>query len=393
MASAAAEDAGVHDSQAEALPKKSGLLVYGATGHTGRLVARKILELGLDATLAGRNQDKLRSVAESGGGLPYEAVDLKNTAALGALVARHKVVLHIAGPFTDTAAPMLDACLEHGTHYLDITGEVGAIRATAGRDAVARAAGIMLLPAAGFDAVPGDCLAAYLKEHLPTATHLDIATFIVRAPPGSKGATASQGTLLSGLLHILPAGGLERAAGDLRCVHIGAHIRSFEPGDGRGAVAAFSFPAAELVCAAHSTNIPNIVAYVPGGGGGLALQAALAGIRLAAPLLTRWPVKDTLEGLVKWLPQPDDSKAGEVRMVVTAEARDEEAGSSGGATARRASVVVGPGYPFTASSSVEIARRVLAGDFKEGFQTPASAYGPDLVLSIPGERAERIDVP
>ena len=67
---------------------------------------------------------------------------------------------------------MADACLRVGAHYLDVTGEVAVFEALAARSAEARAAGVMLLPGAGFDVVPSDCLAAHLKRRLPSASKL-----------------------------------------------------------------------------------------------------------------------------------------------------------------------------------------------------------------------------
>ncbi len=70
---------------------------------------------------------------------------------------------------------MADACLRTRTHYLDITGEIGVFEALSAQSREAEAAGIMLLPGAGFGVVPSDCLAAHLKRRLPTATHLALA--------------------------------------------------------------------------------------------------------------------------------------------------------------------------------------------------------------------------
>jgi len=84
-------------------------------------------------------------------------------------------VLHCAGPFTRTAAPMVEACLRTGTHYLDITGEIDVFEAAHDRDSDAEEAGVMLLPGTGFDVVPTDCLAAHLHERLPDATELELA--------------------------------------------------------------------------------------------------------------------------------------------------------------------------------------------------------------------------
>ena len=89
--------------------------------------------------------------------------------------ALHKIVLNCAGPFSATAQPMMEACLAEGVHYLDITGEIDVIEAAAGLDGRAKAAGVILLPAVGFDVVPSDCLAKSLSQKLPDANHLELA--------------------------------------------------------------------------------------------------------------------------------------------------------------------------------------------------------------------------
>ena len=148
-------------------------LIYGATGYTGKLTARTAKDKGLKPILAGRNEAKLKAVAEPLG-FQYRAFDLSERAKLDAALGEVDVVLHIAGPFSATSKPMADACLRTGTHYLDITGEIDVFEALAARDAEAKAAGVMLLPGVGFDVVPSDCLAAHLKRRLPDAVDLKI---------------------------------------------------------------------------------------------------------------------------------------------------------------------------------------------------------------------------
>ena len=109
-------------------------LIYGATGYTGKLTARTAKEKGLKPILAGRNEAKLKAVAEPLG-FQYRAFDLSERAKLDAALAEVDVVLHIAGPFSATSRPMADACLRTGTHYLDITGEIDVFEALAARDA------------------------------------------------------------------------------------------------------------------------------------------------------------------------------------------------------------------------------------------------------------------
>src|SRR3954463_9446409 len=152
----------------------SELLVYGANGYTGELIARRGVERGLRPVLAGRRAEALASLAAELG-LEARTFSLEDPAAVDQGIAGAKVVLNCAGPFARTAEPLAGGCLRARAHYLDITGEVAVFAALAARDAEARAAGVMLLPGAGFDVVPTDCLAAHLHRRLPTAQALRLA--------------------------------------------------------------------------------------------------------------------------------------------------------------------------------------------------------------------------
>jgi short subunit dehydrogenase-like uncharacterized protein len=97
--------------------------IYGATGFTGKLAARTAKEKGLEPILAGRNEAKLKALAEPLG-FQCRAFDLSDKAKLDKALGEVDAVLHIAGPFSATSKPMADACLCTRTHYLDITGEI-----------------------------------------------------------------------------------------------------------------------------------------------------------------------------------------------------------------------------------------------------------------------------
>lgn len=96
------------------------IMIYGATGYTGKLVAKEAKRQGLNPLLAGRNEAKVKAVAEPLG-FEYRAFGLDNNAAMDAALSEVQAVLHIAGPFSKTSKPMLDACLRTKRHYLDIT--------------------------------------------------------------------------------------------------------------------------------------------------------------------------------------------------------------------------------------------------------------------------------
>jgi saccharopine dehydrogenase (NAD+, L-lysine-forming) len=149
-------------------------LIYGAYGYTGELIARHAVAQGHEPVLAGRNQDKLDPLAAELG-CPAHALSLTDGFRLRSVLEEVEAVVHCAGPFAHTALPMVEACLDAGTHYLDITGEIDVFEGLMARDPDARAADVMLLPGIGFDVVPTDCLANGLAETVTAATDLEIA--------------------------------------------------------------------------------------------------------------------------------------------------------------------------------------------------------------------------
>ena len=198
------------------------ILVYGANGYTGELIARFAREQGVSLVLAGRSTAPVRAVAERYG-FEHRVFALDAIAAVVAELEGVRVVLHCAGPFSRTAAPMADGCLQSKAHYLDITGEVAVFEQMAARDAAARRAGVMLMPGVGFDVVPSDCLAAHLKARLPDATHLVLG---IRARGGVSHGTATT------MVENLPSGALVREHGELT-IPTGSRTRNIDYGDGR----------------------------------------------------------------------------------------------------------------------------------------------------------------
>jgi short subunit dehydrogenase-like uncharacterized protein len=141
------------------------ILIYGATGYTGKLIAKTAVDRRVRPILAGRNLGKVQAIAEPLG-LSARAFELGDPAHIDAAIKDISVLLSVAGPFSATWRPVADACLRNRVHYLDITGEIDVFGALAARDAEAKARGVTLLPGVGFDVVPSDCLAAHLKRRL-----------------------------------------------------------------------------------------------------------------------------------------------------------------------------------------------------------------------------------
>src|SRR5215831_18399848 len=139
------------------------LMIYGANGYTGALIARRARAQGVAAVLAGRNEVAVAALGRELE-LPHRGFGLDAGPAIDGALRGITAVLNCAGPFSATATPLVDACLRARANYLDITGEVGVLEGLSARHAEAAAAGITLLPGAGFDVVPSDCLAAHVKQ-------------------------------------------------------------------------------------------------------------------------------------------------------------------------------------------------------------------------------------
>ncbi|HEX2094651.1 MAG TPA: saccharopine dehydrogenase NADP-binding domain-containing protein [Longimicrobiaceae bacterium] len=347
-------------------------LLYGSYGYTGRLIAARALERGLRPVLAGRTPGPLREQAGALG-LPHHVVSLDDPAALDAALVDVPVVLHAAGPFSRTARPMTEACLRTGTHYLDITGEIAVFEALAARNAEARAAGVTLLPGAGFDVVPSDSLAAHLKRRLPTATRLALAFQPV-------GGGISHGTATT-MVENLAGGGAVRRGG--RITRVPAAWKTRRVDFGRGPVEVTTLPWGDVSTAYHSTGIPDVEVYtrVPP-----AARRMMAATRRLGWLLGSAPVQRLLRAVVdRRAPGPSDEARARGAGLLWGEAEDDHGGR---ATARMRTP---EGYTLTAMAAVGAVEEVLAGRARPGFLTPSLAFGPDWVLGFEG--VSREDLP
>ena len=346
-------------------------LIYGAYGYTGTLIAHRAVEAGHEPILAGRDSERLDRIASTLD-LPAESVRLDAPGRLQGVLNEVEAVVHCAGPFVHTVGPMVAACLETGTHYLDITGEIPVFEALADRGAQAEEKGVMLLPGIGFDVVPTDCLARSLSESMPEAETLELAVY------GSGGL--SKGTLKSVVEHA-DTGGRVRREGRIVEVPLGWTTRTVDFGDRPRTVV--SIPWGDLVTAHHSTGIPNITVYVA-----LPPLGRLA-FRLGEYLkdVLGWrPVKTLLQrGIERWMDDPSAETRRKGRTRVWASVRE----ASG---ERRTARLTGPeAYTFTARSAVAAAEHVTNGTAPSGFQTPSTAFGASFVREIEGVEVERTE--
>jgi short subunit dehydrogenase-like uncharacterized protein len=346
-------------------------LLYGANGYTGRLIAREAVVRGLRPILAGRNAEAVEKLARQLG-LEHRIFSLDDAAATRGGLEGVQAVLHCAGPFARTAKPMIDGCLERRVHYLDITGEISVFESLAARDTEAMAAGILLLPGAGFDVVPSDCLAAHLHQRLPTAKRLTLAFQGI--------GRYSRGTATT-ILENLHRGGVVRRGGVLTSVPTAWGTREID--FGQGPTLAVTIPWGDVSTAYRSTGIGDIEVYTA------TSRRQLRMMRLSRHfgwLLRSSLVQNYLKRRIQaGPPGPSDEERTRGKTYLWGEVEDEQG-------RRMVSRLRGPeGYTFTMLTALAAVTRVLNGDAPAGFQTPSLAYGPDFVLEVPG--VERMDEP
>lgn len=344
-------------------------MLYGANGYTGELIARHASLYGLRPVLAGRRKEMIAPLAEKLG-LSYQIIDLNDTAALEHALTDHKLVLHAAGPFQFTAKQMVEACLKTRTNYIDINGDITVFEMLKRYDAAGKSSGIMIMPGAGFDVVPTDCLALFLKNKLNDAVDLKLAF-------ATLGGSISHGTATT-MASKLGEGGAMRKDGKIVKVALGRAGMWIDFGPKRLFV--MSIPWGDVSTAHFTTRIPNIETY--------------AGVKPAVYRLLK------LQPLFNWL-----LRTSSVRSYIKRKIDKRPAGPSDEERSKAVSLIWGQatntkgekvtarmscpdGYTLTMHASLLISQKILSGNFKAGYQTPASAYGDDLVMEVPGVKRE-----
>src|SRR3954454_22689728 len=191
------------------------IVLFGATGYTGRLTAEALARRGARPLLAGRSEDRLREVAGALGGLDHAVADVGRPESVRDLLERGDVIVSTVGPFARWGAPAVEAAIARGAHYLDSTGEPAFIRRVfEGWDGGAKAAGVALLTAMGYDWVPGNLAGALaLEEGGDAATAVHVGYFM---RGGGDPRRAMSGGTLASMAGVMVAPGFARRGGLLR---------------------------------------------------------------------------------------------------------------------------------------------------------------------------------
>lgn len=225
------------------------IAVYGATGHTGRFVLAELRRRGLPAVAVARDAARL-----AGQDLPVRQAALDDRQALDRALAGCAVVINCAGPFLDTARPLVQAALRAGCAYVDVTAEQASTKAVLDEfDAPARAAGVAVVPAAGFYGGLADLLASALLQAHPGAASLDIGVALSHWWP-------TQGTRVTGARNQVPRVVVED--GRLAPLPQPAAARRWHFGEPFGEQPMVELPFSEVITLAHHLPLRRVRSFI-----------------------------------------------------------------------------------------------------------------------------------
>lgn len=321
----------------------ASLLVYGATGYTGRLIVENARSIGLNPSIAGRNQEKTKAYADTVN-LSYRVFGFNRPRDIDEGLKNITVLLNCAGPFLYTAKPLIEACLRNGVHYLDTAAELDSYKLANKLDEEAIRRNVMILPGCGGSVTMLGFLARHALEHIDHARSIDIALHV--SGPTSRGSAISAKENMSTEC-------LERCDGLLQPAKE-ARTATFDFADGRGAVTSHQFTLPDVITLWKLTGVRNIRTFIN--------------------------VSDDSSQVADLELLPDGPTELQ-RQLNPYSAAISISGADG--AAKRAVLHTVNGYTFTALASVEAAKRVLSGEMRPGFQTSAGIFQSDFLECIP----------
>ena len=347
--------------------QQPSFLLYGANGYSGKLIARFAGQFGVKPVLAGRNETTISALANTLQ-LEYRIAGLDDAQALEGILEGMPLVVNAAGPYDLTARQMIDACMKTGAHYIDLNGDLDVFEMLQSYNTAALEKNIMILPGAGFDVVPTDCLSLFLKNQLPDANQLEIAFAII-------GSGLSRGTSITTLQKLGMPGAI-RKDGSITPEPVGMRGMSVDfEGYGPSSFV-MSIPWGDISTAYFSTGIPNIITYTGISKGTWIFLKCQGAFNW---LLRTGFVRNMITKIINSKsPGPDDARRDKAVSLI----RGTVTNSSGRSV--RAFMRCPEAYSLTAYTTLLIAQKILKGQYKPGYQTPASAYGADLIMEIKG---------
>lgn len=328
-------------------------MIYGATGRSGQLIARRAVSQGLRPILAGRNRSAIRKFAEELN-LSWRAFEVDDKKAFKAEVSKVKLLVNAAGPFMSSSVLIAEACLAAHTNYFDLNNEIPFLVAAYTLDIEAKEKRLTLLPGLAFSPAASNCLVKHMHTLLPDADTVDIAL-----KPFMRSQTIGANlTILEGVA----GGAFRRRGGVLEKYWIDKHLAQVSLPNGIHRL----MPAAlgDLEAAYRCTNIPNITTHV---------VADILSVPGSPNDLQDSPI--SLE-----LPRPGNGNGASKNGQSLVWARMSKIGRR----SLEGWLNLGEGYDFTAAAVVAGVSRLLAGqEVSTGAHTPATALGADFILNLP----------
>jgi short subunit dehydrogenase-like uncharacterized protein len=354
------------------------IVVYGATGYTGRLVVAELVRSGADFIVSGRNAEKLEALRrEFELEPPAKTAQVDDPASIRDLLADSAVVIDCAGPFVKYGEPVLAAAVETRTHYLDTTGEQPYMKMAYERYGPGAArAGVAIVPAMGFDYVPGDMIASLTAEGMGELDEL--AMFYCW-----RDFAPSQGTART-TLEIIAGNDLEWR--NMEWVEASGSVSrgAYEFPEPFGRQHMFRYPSGEQITVPRHVPTRNVRAAMNAG--------AFSSDRLApifsatvrpAGLAMRTPLKRVMNALISRLPEGQTPEQREkMTWAISCEAKRGEVERKGVITGRDV-------YGLTAAAIVQGAEIAARTGFEgRGGLAPSQAFEPKGFL----DGLERFDV-
>jgi short subunit dehydrogenase-like uncharacterized protein len=340
------------------------VLLFGATGFTGKLTAQALADRGVSFAISGRNRDKLEALAEETGGPEIRVASAGDTEALTEALEGTRVLITCVGPFIELGETAAEAAVKAGVHYIDSTGEQAFVAQLIDKlDDRARRAGIAMAPAMGFDEVPADVAATMATEDM------ERPKLVMSYSLPSQG---SVGTAKSAI-DIITRKGPWIVAGKQELVSAGERERWSPMPPPLGPRRAVSFPLAEGRLAPLHLDLEGLELYVTLGE---AQRIGLKGLPLLRALMTISLTRSAIEGLVGRLTNPPEGAGRNARWTILAEARS-------GSSARKVTLQGRDVYGLTAELLATAAVRMCEADFdQKGVVSPVQAVGLDRLQKV-----------
>jgi short subunit dehydrogenase-like uncharacterized protein len=352
------------------------IVLFGATGYTGRLTAEALVRRGQRPVLAGRSQDRLEDLAGELGGLDVAVADVARPETVRALVERGDVLVATVGPFKRWGGAAAEAAVRTGAHYLDSTGEPPFIREVFERHGPAAArAGCGMLTSFGYDWVPGNLAGALaLREAGEEAVRVDVGYFFT----GEEAGAASGGTRAS-LIGAIAEPSFAFRDGRIVTERAASRMRHFDV-DGKRRAAVLAGASENFALPRVAPQLREVNTYLGWFG---PMSRPMQAVSLASSGLFKVPgAKAAVESLSNRLIKgstggPDaDSRANSGSHIVGA------AYDAAGGLLAETHVVGVNGYEFTAEILAWGAERAAAGGLRgTGALGPVDGFGLDELQS------------